>query len=95
MPTRVTSIVIFGASGDLTRRKLVPALYNNFRKGRLQDGVRIIGYARRPYDDESFRQRMRAGTEEFSAGTFDHELWHKFAPLLHYFQGNPQKSRTL
>ena len=88
MSQKVTSLVIFGASGDLTQRKLVPALYNNFRKGRLQDGVRIIGYARRPYDDESFRQRMRAGIEEFSPGTFDPELWQKFSPLIHYFQGN-------
>ncbi len=88
MPPKITSIVIFGASGDLTQRKLVPALYNNLRKGRLQDGVRIIGYARRSYDDESFRQRMRLGIEEFSPGTFNLDLWQRFAPLLHYFQGD-------
>jgi glucose-6-phosphate 1-dehydrogenase len=43
------TIVIFGASGDLTRRKLIPALYNNFRKKRLPAGLRIVGFARREW----------------------------------------------
>ena len=50
-----TSIIIFGASGDLTRRKLVPALYNQFRKNRLPKDLRVIGLARRDYSHEKFR----------------------------------------
>ena len=57
----MTSIVIFGASGDLTKRKLVPALFNLHLKGRLADDVRIVGYARRPYSDDTFRERMAEG----------------------------------
>jgi len=50
-----STVVIFGASGDLTRRKLIPAIYNNFRKKRLPTGLRIIGFARREWSDVSVR----------------------------------------
>jgi glucose-6-phosphate 1-dehydrogenase len=46
-----TTIVIFGASGDLTWRKLIPALYNNFKKGRLAECAHIVGFERRPLTD--------------------------------------------
>lgn len=82
------SIVIFGASGDLTARKLIPALYNNFRKGRLTGCAHIVGFARRPYDDESFRSLLRAALQRFSAETFDEAIWQQFSAMLHYFQGN-------
>jgi glucose-6-phosphate 1-dehydrogenase len=81
------TIVIFGASGDLTQRKLAPALYNLYRKGRLAKGAQIVGYARRPYSDDDFRALMRQGIEQFS-GAFEAKLWDEFAPNLHYFQGN-------
>jgi glucose-6-phosphate 1-dehydrogenase len=83
-----TSIIIFGASGDLTWRKLIPALYNNFKKGRLDECANIIGFARRPYDDETFRARLREGVEKFSADSFDEKIWEDFASRLHYFRGN-------
>ena len=83
-----TTIVIFGASGDLTWRKLVPALYNNFKKGRLSDCANIVGYARRPYTDDTFRDHLREGTAQFSADTFDESVWTAFAGRLHYFQGD-------
>jgi glucose-6-phosphate 1-dehydrogenase len=82
------TIVIFGASGDLTWRKLIPALYNNFKKGRLAECTNIVGFARRPYSDETFRTHLREGVTQFSPGTFDLAVWEKFAGLLHYFQGN-------
>jgi len=83
-----TSIVIFGASGDLTHRKLIPALYNNFKKGRLSECANIVGFARRPYSDESFRAYLREGVSQFSADSFDSAIWDKFAERVHYFQGN-------
>lgn len=83
-----TTIVIFGASGDLTWRKLIPALYNNFKKERLTDCTNIVGFARRPYTDESIREHLLEGVKQFSADTFDQAVWDKFAQLLHYFQGN-------
>ena len=83
-----TSIIIFGASGDLTWRKLIPALYNNFKKGRLSDCANIIGFARRPYTDETFRVYLRDGVSQTSSETFDQAVWDKFAERVHYFQGN-------
>lgn len=83
-----TTIVIFGASGDLTWRKLIPALYNNFKKGRLSDCANIIGYARRPYTDETFRTYLLEGVKQFSAESFDESVWNSFCGHLHYFQGN-------
>jgi glucose-6-phosphate 1-dehydrogenase len=83
-----TTIVIFGASGDLTHRKLVPALYNLRRKGRIPDNLRIVGYARRPYSDQDFRDEMCAGTMKFSQDTFNELVWSSFAPDLHYFRGD-------
>ena len=83
-----TTIVIFGASGDLTWRKLVPALYNNFKKGRLAECAHIVGFARRPLTDDSFRARLREGAAQFSPGTFDPATWEAFARQVNYFQGN-------
>jgi glucose-6-phosphate 1-dehydrogenase len=84
-----TTIVIFGASGDLTWRKLIPALYNNFKKKRLpQSRTNIVGFARRPYTDDVFRENMRDGVAQNSAETYDAAVWEQFAPHLHYITGN-------
>lgn len=82
------SIIIFGASGDLTWRKLVPALFNNYKKGRLSNCAQIIGFARRPIPEEEFRLHLRDGVQQFSASTFDENNWNGFCGMLHYFQGN-------
>jgi glucose-6-phosphate 1-dehydrogenase len=84
---RTTTIVVFGASGDLTKRKLGPALYNLFRKGRLSGDASIVGYARRPLGDDGFREELRDGIERFS-GAFDEKAWNHFALRLHYLQGD-------
>jgi glucose-6-phosphate 1-dehydrogenase len=83
-----TTLVIFGASGDLTWRKLTPALYNNFKKGRLSDCAHIVGYARRPIAKEAFREHLREGVTTFSPDTFEASAWESFAEKLYYFQGN-------
>ena len=83
-----TTIIIFGASGDLTRRKLIPALYNLRRKGRLPENISVVGFARRPYSDQDFREIALSGLQEFSADTYDPDLWKSFCRELHYFQGN-------
>jgi len=81
-------IVIFGATGDLTRRKLIPALYHIYEKGQLQDNVQIIGFARRPYDDPIFIKHLEDGLKEFHAQSFNPETWHRFSKRIHYFRGN-------
>lgn len=86
-----TTIIIFGASGDLTRRKLIPALFELHRHGQLPENVRVVGYARRPYSDESFRALVREGAlaahgDELAAGH-----WEAFAGALSYFRGDLDK----
>lgn len=87
-PCRPVTIVIFGASGDLTWRKLIPALYNNYKKGRLSECAHIVGFARRPYSRDDFVNRLREGVSAFSTDSFDPAVWEQFAGLLDYFQGN-------
>ena len=86
--TNAPTIVIFGASGDLTRRKLVPALYNLTRKGRISPTTRIVGFSRSDLSRDAFRQRLREGVQEFS-DTFDGPTWAAFASNLHYLAGSP------
>ncbi len=86
-PGRATTIVIFGASGDLARRKLVPALYNLNREGHLPGHVRVVGVARRAYDHGEFRHLMREAAEQFAATTFDSASWDGFASSLYYVHG--------
>ena len=83
-----TTIVIFGASGDLTARKLMPALLNQTRKGRMPPNLRIVGFARRPYSDEDFRKLMFDAVTQFAGVPIDPVLWVDFASRLHYFRGN-------
>lgn len=82
------TIVIFGASGDLTARKLIPALYNLFAEKQLASPTRIIGFARREKTDESWRQEMAEAVRQFSRTKPASEAaWAEFAELLHYCQG--------
>ncbi|TRU91433.1 MAG: glucose-6-phosphate dehydrogenase [Microcystis novacekii Mn_MB_F_20050700_S1] len=81
-------LVIFGASGDLTQRKLVPALYQLKRERRLPAELTIVGTARREWSHDFFRQQMRQGIEKFSDGIGSEEYWQDFAQGLYYFPGN-------
>ncbi len=81
------AIVIFGATGDLTQRKLLPAIYNLMREGMLAEGTVIIGFARRPKTDEEFRKEMLDGINKFSRNKpADPEVWAKVAQNLYYHQ---------
>lgn len=82
------NIVIFGASGDLTRRKLIPALYNLYRKKRLPQNFNIVGVSRTQYSHDDFRERMSDGVQEFSRDTYDDETWNEFAAHIFYVPGN-------
>ncbi|MBF2098339.1 MAG: glucose-6-phosphate dehydrogenase [Gloeomargaritaceae cyanobacterium C42_A2020_066] len=81
-------IVIFGASGDLTQRKLVPALYHLRQQRRLAPETAIIGFARRPWSHDYFREQMREGVERFSDGIGTEEEWQAFASSLYYCAGD-------
>ena len=81
-------IVIFGASGDLTKRKLAPALYNLAREGLLPDNLAVVGYARRDISNETFRERMRAEVTEHTGGTLDLAAWGWLEQRLYYQRGD-------
>jgi glucose-6-phosphate 1-dehydrogenase len=82
-----TSIVIFGASGDLTQRKLIPSLYNLCRKGRLPRNFNILGFGGTAFTDEEFRAHLLEGAQKFSNFKFNEHEWAEFASHLHYQQG--------
>ena len=83
------TLVIFGASGDLTRRKLIPAVYSLFRGGLLPERFAVVGFARRAKTDDGFRDEMRRGVEAFSRTRLcDDACWRRFAARLHYHVGD-------
>ena len=78
------TLVIFGATGDLTHRKLIPALYNLAAEGALPPSVSIIGFARREKTSEEFRKELEEAARKFSRTPLDGELWKSFASSVHY-----------
>ncbi len=80
------AVVIFGATGDLTHRKLIPALYNIAADGELPPAVSVVGFARRPKTDDEFRKEMEEATRKFSRQTVRDEVWKSFAQSLYYHQ---------
>ncbi|NES70304.1 MAG: glucose-6-phosphate dehydrogenase (NADP(+)), partial [Okeania sp. SIO2D1] len=84
-------LIIFGASGDLTQRKLVPALYQMKLERRLPPELTIVGVARREWSHDYFREQMRTGVEEFGGGLQSEDLWNDFAKGIFYSPGNIDK----
>jgi glucose-6-phosphate 1-dehydrogenase len=81
-------VVIFGATGDLAHRKILPAFYNLRRAGLLPSETSIVGYARRPYSDADFAVEMRTSVAEHSRDRVEAALWDDFARQIHYQQGD-------
>jgi glucose-6-phosphate 1-dehydrogenase len=88
-PPEPCTIVIFGASGDLTARKLIPAFYHLFKDKLMPSTFRIVGFARREKTDESWRQELRAALDQFSRSKpVDEKVWKEFAANLFYCLGD-------
>jgi glucose-6-phosphate 1-dehydrogenase len=81
------SIVIFGASGDLTQRKLVPSLFNLFLKKRLPKQFRIVGYGNTDFSDDQFRSHLEEGMKQFAPFKYKDKDWNSFAENIAYQQG--------
>jgi Glucose-6-phosphate dehydrogenase, NAD binding domain len=78
-------LTIFGASGDLTKRKLIPALYNLASERRLPERFAVVGCARSEMTHEAFRDKMREAVSQFSrTGLKDGSVWQQFAANLYY-----------
>jgi glucose-6-phosphate 1-dehydrogenase len=84
-------MVIFGASGDLTSRKLIPSLYRLAVKRRLPDELRIVGVSRTPFRDEAYRDKLRDSTQHFAGPGFNEANWDAFARRVFYVAADAAK----
>jgi glucose-6-phosphate 1-dehydrogenase len=82
------SLVIFGGSGDLAKRKLLPALYNLALDGALPANFAVVGIGRREFDDDIFRGVAREGVESFSRRPLDPKYWPDFERSLFFHRGS-------
>jgi len=87
-------LVIFGGAGDLSHRKLLPALYNLALDGELPEHAAVVAFSMEDLTDDSYRQFARTGIEQFSRRPLDEQHWNSFAPLLHYVRGNFTEAAT-
>ncbi len=93
-----SAIVVFGVTGDLTHRKLVPSLYRLYAEGLLPAGFAIVGVARRDWDDGQFRDTIRGALDEFLGDPVREEVWQGFAAGLRFCPGefdDPETYRRL
>ncbi|MBI4785508.1 MAG: glucose-6-phosphate dehydrogenase [Chloroflexi bacterium] len=87
-------LVIFGATGDLTHRKLMPALFDLFCDGKLPQGFSVVGFARREKSNEQFRGEMRAAADEFARNKpGDSDRWDEFSQGLYYHRAEFHESQ--
>jgi glucose-6-phosphate 1-dehydrogenase len=82
------TVVIFGATGDLTHRKLVPALYNLQRERLLPPGFNVVGFARRDWTDDFFRESLHKDAMKFSRSGLEESLWGSFAAGVTYLMSS-------
>ena len=85
---RARTMVIFGASGDLTSRKLIPAVYKLFQNKRLPTNTKIVGVSRSKFSDDSWREQLAASTQKFVGEGFSDESWNEFAKSIYYCSGD-------
>ncbi|PKO04228.1 MAG: glucose-6-phosphate dehydrogenase [Chloroflexi bacterium HGW-Chloroflexi-3] len=89
-----TTIVIFGISGDLAQRKLIPALFNLYQKKRLKGDFKIVGFAGRSWSDEELRKIAREGIDKFAGYQVNDDKWHEFKNRLYYISGKFQEESS-
>ncbi|MBD1913145.1 MULTISPECIES: glucose-6-phosphate dehydrogenase [unclassified Leptolyngbya] len=93
-PATPCAIVIFGAAGDLTKRLLMPALYNLRRSNLLPQEFAIVGVAHTPMSQDDFRSKLNRDIHEFATVDVDDQLWQQFEQRLYYLPGEFQNAKT-
>ncbi len=88
------TFVVFGALGDLTKRKLLPSLYNLRANGLLPRDFALVGVARRALDDDAFRAHATAAVDEFAARPVEGPVWTEFTGRFHYVKGDFEDPAT-
>ena len=94
MTDQATVIAIFGVTGDLARRKLIPSLYSNFVKGRLPERLRIVGVGRREWTDDTLVDHARQSLQNYAAPIYNDEAWNRFRQTLSYSKVNLPQPET-
>ncbi|KXX64609.1 glucose-6-phosphate dehydrogenase [Marichromatium gracile] len=87
-PAPPNVMIIFGAGGDLTRRKLVPALYHLSRGGLLPETFAVLGVDRLELDDAAFRDRMAEAVRNHVGAAWDQDVWERLCERIHYMRCN-------
>src|SRR5213594_152196 len=78
------AVVIFGASGDLTQRKLIPAMYSLAYRRLLPENFAVLGVARTPASDDEFRERMQEAVKNHARDEFRADVWESLAAGMRY-----------
>ena len=87
-------MIIFGSTGDLTSRKLIPALFHLFRADLLPDTFAVVGIGRKPLNDQSFCQHLGKKIRQYVGDSFDQSTWEKLSQRIHYLQGDIDQPST-
>ncbi|HEU4988811.1 MAG TPA: hypothetical protein VFT41_03430, partial [Gemmatimonadaceae bacterium] len=89
------TMIVLGASGDLSRRKLMPALYQMAKDGLLPEPFQLLGVGRDAYDDDAFRKLMRAELEKSDElDGVDDAVWERMSRQVHYVSGDFSQADT-
>src|SRR5690242_5150299 len=87
-PGDACTLVIFGAAGDLTKRLLIPSLYNLHASRLLPEKFAVVGVTASKFSDEDFREKLTRDIQEFSRSPVQKELWDWFKPKIYYQAGD-------
>src|SRR5919202_7033971 len=82
-----SGLVIFGVTGDLSRKKLMPAVYDLANRGLLPPGFSLVGFARREWQNEDFAQEVHDAVKEHARTPFREEVWHQLIQGMRFVQG--------
>ncbi len=94
MTDRPTAIAIFGVTGDLARRKLIPSLYSNFIKGRLPERLHIVGVGRREWTDATLIDHAHQSLKNYASSIYNERAWERFRETLSYSKVNLPQPET-
>ena len=87
MPAPACTFVIFGITGDLAGRKLMPAIFELHKQGALHPETKLVGYSRRDWNDAKLQDEVKKALKKFAPKTFDEGAWGELAPRFSFVSG--------
>ena len=83
-----SGLIIFGVTGDLSRKKLMPAVYDLANRGLLPPGFALVGFARREWEDQDFAQVVHDAVKQYARTPFDEDVWRQLAKGIRFVAGD-------